>query len=119
MATVPDTETHVTSAADIAAMSRRTRLADAAACVILPGYCVARAVAATGENVAAAAAEAETRAIAGARETGTGLIGALTASAAPIGETASAVRYASVAFTTGVVALVLLAIIAFVWWEFK
>lgn len=119
MATIPDTETHVTSAEEVSAMARRASLADAATCVLLPGYCVARAANEARVNAAAAASEAETRALAAADSAGGGLLEALRASAAPVGETASAVRYASVAFTTGVVALVILAIVAFVWWEFK
>lgn len=112
MATVADTETHVTSTADaerIAAEATRQSggLGAAIRCTLLPGYCAAIAAERARDDAAASVAEAGARLEAEAGSIASGAAGILRESASPIGELSSAARYASVAATVVVIAIVI------------
>lgn len=124
MATVADTETHVTSAEDAsriaASASTRDRVADAVTCALLPGYCAAMAAERVSDEAAYRTEEARLAAIgagatleAEAGSVASGAAGVLRESAEPISELSSAARYASIAATVVVVAIVI-AVIAVV-----
>lgn len=99
--------------------SRLRSALDTATCLVLPGFCAFRAV----EDAGTAASEATAAAASDLASAGTGALrDAVRESAAPVAETASAIRYASVAAT--VIALVFLALVAtvaawYVWRQVK
>lgn len=107
MADTPDTETHYTSAEDAEAAVRRTSAWNALHCALLPGLCLAQAADTAAAAARTEASETSAALAAEAGSIGSGLGDAFRASAEPVSEVSSAVRYATVAATIITIAIVI------------